>query len=156
MIRKILQFPSKRLRLKSENAKDVESLKGLINDLKDTLRYEGGVGLAAPQINKRVRVILVKVVLRAGIPPRNVILINPEIVRHEEEAFPSREACLSIPGRSGTIARWKEIQVKYLEPDGTERQSIFLDGEACVVQHEIDHLDGILFIDRLEDGKGNS
>lgn len=156
MIRKIITHPAHRLRQVSVPVKDedVQNLSKLMWDLKDTLRASGGVGLAAPQINvhRRVIVALVKPPA-AGAKPQPTFFINPVIVSHGDETIESQEACLSVPGKTGIVDRFKEIVVEYKEPTGENRKAILLDFEATVLQHEIDHLDGILYIDKIKETK---
>lgn len=138
----ILTAPNEVLRTKAAPIKTVNAgVIRLMDNMRDTLRAFDGVGLAAPQIGVSKRIIVVDT-------GDNLIeLINPEIVLQEGEQTGS-EGCLSIPGTVGLVKRYKQITVKGLNREGKE---IFCEGEkllARALQHEIDHLDGILFIDR--------
>lgn len=141
MVRKVLKSPNKRLNLKSSPVKDFgPKTQKLIRDLQDTMKALGGVGIAAPQIGVTKRLILVQA------PKKPLyVMINPEITRTEGSLVDSMEGCLSVPGKAGLVKRYGEIQIKYQDENGEERQAIALDYEAKIVQHEIDHLNGILF-----------
>jgi peptide deformylase len=122
-------------------------------DLVDTLYAGPGVGLAAPQVGYAHRVILVD----AGRNPRRegqgrFLLFNPEI-REKNGRQVIREGCLSIPEYTGNVARAAAVTVEGLDSEGNRVEVIARDYEAVVFQHEIDHLDGILFIDRITDVK---
>jgi peptide deformylase len=125
----------------------------LIQDLKDTLMAcPDGAGLAAPQINVHQRVVVVRLGLRDEEDDTPVIptaLINPEIIeaRDERRDF---DGCLSFPGLYGTTRRPHYLKVKALDETGQPVERIFEDFDAILVHHEIDHLDGVLFIDRIE------
>lgn len=123
----------------------------------DMVRYiknpdHGGVGLAAPQIGINKRVVAVSL-LRHGDDEnyRSLVMINPEIIEHGYEIECDNEGCLSVPGSQGDVDRFKKIKVRYL--DSSQRpQAIALTWLAArIVQHEIDHLDGILFTDRVRE-----
>jgi peptide deformylase len=125
----------------------------LADDLKDTLNaHPHGIGLAAPQINRHLRVIVVRL---GGGPQTNqepdppIALINPEIIeaRQEKRDF---DGCLSFPGLFADTIRPHFLRVKGLDENGKTFERIFEDFDAVVVHHEIDHLNGVLFIDRLE------
>ena len=119
-----------------------EKLIMLLDDMVETMYKEEGVGLAAPQIGILKRVIVIDV----GEGP--VKLINPEIVSEEGEEI-DIEGCLSVPGKSGEVKRPKKVKVKYLDINGSEN---LIEGTGLLARalcHEIDHLNGILYIDKL-------
>ena len=122
-----------------------DAIRQLVSDMKDTMYYEPGCGIAAPQIGVSLRVIAY------DSPEDNEgfqVLINPRIVRADGQEK-GLEACLSIPGVSGEVARATAIQVEGMRLGG-ERVSLALTNfTARILQHEIDHVDGILYIDRL-------
>jgi peptide deformylase len=124
-----------------------------VQDLKDTiLSHPDGVGLAAPQINIHQRVIVVRLGARAnenGIPDAPIALINPRIIIANEERG-DFDGCLSFPGLYGETIRPHYLRVTGLDERGAPFDRVFDDFNAVVVHHEIDHLDGILFIDRIE------
>lgn len=142
------------LRQKSKPVqKVVPRTQALVRDLKDTLMARpDGAGLAAPQINVHKRVIVVRLGLRDEDDPSEIsptALINPEIVeaRDERRDF---DGCLSFPGVYGTTRRPHYLKVRALDEAGQSFERIFEDFDAILVHHEIDHLDGVLFIDRIE------
>lgn len=150
-MRAILTQPDPRLRQKSS---DVTSFDSTLIELCDELEAAmaagpGGVGIAAPQIGELKRVVIVDCT-RAMRPCKNhglLTMINPEIVERDGEAL-GREGCLSVPDWVGVVPRAKSVRVLYQDRQG-ERLSLETSGfEARVIQHEIDHLDGILAIDR--------
>ncbi len=124
----------------------------LIADLVDTMRAgPGSVGVAAPQIGVTVRVCVVDVsASRLGRDNNHglLVLVNPEIV-HREGAAVMREGCMSIPDYTGDVERATAIVVRFLDERGEEREIEASGFEAVAIQHEMDHLDGILFLDRI-------
>ena len=143
MILEIKKYPDSILRRKSEKVKVFdEKLRRLCVEMFETLEINKGLGLAAPQIGESLSFFIVE------LNDKRLIFINPEIIKKEgKEIF--EEGCLSFPGLFLKIKRPKRIEVKYQDLDGQERK-IKADGIlARVIQHELDHLDGILFIDRL-------
>ncbi|MBU0572342.1 peptide deformylase [Patescibacteria group bacterium] len=156
MIKKVVQAGDSRLRKLSKPVEKIDrKILLLISDLKETLlahKDPEGVGLAAPQIGKNLRVF----VMRDGEEIKTVI--NPEIISttkaktaktkkdNKDEAL---EGCLSIPHYYGSLTRGGEITIKYLNEDGQKVVETFKDFPAQIVQHEIDHLEGHLFVDRL-------
>lgn len=163
MIRNILASTDKRLRIKSKPVTKIDKkILSIIKDLKDTLNAQKdpeGIGLAAPQISKNVKVFIIK--------PDKVmkVIINPEVLDISEDPIdvgsekqnPSRknimEGCLSLPHYYGPIKRARKIKIRYLNEKGELKIETFKGLEAQIVQHEIDHLNGILFIDRLLEQK---
>ena len=155
MIREIVVYPDKRLKLIS---KEVEVFNGALHDLLDdmyeTMRTKNGVGLAAIQVGVDQRVLIINVPLEVedgehDQPKENTLeMINPVIVEKEgTEKF--QEGCLSIPGVYEDIERAKHVKVEYFDRDG-KKQTIEDDGFLAVaMQHEMDHLDGKVFIEKL-------
>ncbi|SFL29307.1 peptide deformylase [Halanaerobium salsuginis] len=132
--------------LRSE-AKKVNQVNQKINDLIDnmfeTMYAADGVGLAAPQVGILKRIAVVDI--REG---NKIVLIDPEIVEREGKAI-MEEGCLSIPGRAGEVIRSEKIKVKSLNRKGKMIEFTATGFEARAVQHEMDHLDGVLFIDKI-------
>jgi peptide deformylase len=133
------------------------AIAALAADMIETMRDAPGIGLAAPQIYRPLRLIVFEVPAarqEAGEPPapdEPTVLINPVIVPLDEETALGVEGCLSIPGFRGLVPRWRRIGYRGLGLDGKviEREAAGL--HARVVQHEVDHLDGVLYLDRLRD-----
>ena len=150
---KILQYPNPLLREKSHNIESFgEPERKLIRDLMDTMRANPAVGLAAVQIGFLKRIIAVDVTPKS--PGHGlIILINPAIVS-SKGLKTVREGCLSIPEYTADIKRAETVAVKGLNENGTAVEIHSSGFEAVAMQHEIDHLDGILFIDRIESVKG--
>lgn len=154
MIREILVVENPILRQKARKVKKVDSaLNKLIDDMLETMREAPGVGLAAPQLGVSLRVIVAEAPIELDGEETNkvdqMILINPELVEASGEEY-GQEGCLSIPGYVGIIKRSTNVTVKGLNRKGKEvklRRSGF---PARILQHEIDHINGILFTDRIE------
>ena len=131
-----------------------EDLKTLINDLLDTKTARSGAGLAAPQINAPWRVVVVGMAHNprypdaAPVPER--VIINPLITPLNEKTIAGWEGCLSVPGLRGEVARWANIRMQWRDLQGRCHSEDFSGFEARVMQHECDHLDGVLFPDRLQ------
>ncbi|MDQ2682571.1 MAG: peptide deformylase [Chloroflexota bacterium] len=144
-----------RLRQKALRIRSAEpGLKSLADDMHETMDAAPGVGLAGPQVGVMRRIIVVHVpgeFIDEGAPDVRMTLLNPEIVKgHGEEK--GLEGCLSIPGWVGEVKRMTNITVKAMD---LNNRNIRIKAEgyfARVLQHEIDHLDGILFVDRMEEG----
>jgi peptide deformylase len=145
MILKILKFPSPILRQKAKPVKKVTpEIAKLIENMIITMHAAPGVGLAAPQVSKSLRVIVVDI----GAGP--LALVNPQILASSgSQVF--KEGCLCLPGVEAPVERAYTVRVKGLDRDG---QAVIITAEgflATVLQHEIDHLDGMVFIDRVKD-----
>jgi peptide deformylase len=148
-LREILVLPDKRLRLMSEPVKKVTAdIRSLVEDMFETMYEAPGIGLAAIQVGTPKRVITMDLAKKEE--PRNPqVFVNPEIVASSEEKAIYEEGCLSIPEFYGDVERSAQVKVKYLDLDG-KRHEIDADGLfATCLQHEIDHLNGVLFIDHL-------
>jgi len=126
-----------------------EDLRRLSEDMLETMYDAPGRGLAAPQIGLPIRLFVMDVGWRDGTPdPR--VFVNPEIVGASGERVTREEGCLSIPGRTSRVSRPAEVDLRWQDLDGTAREGRFDGFAATCVQHEIDHLDGVLCIDREE------
>lgn len=111
----------------------------------------GGVWLAAPQVGVNKRLIVVSLMKTYEDETfKTIALINPLITEHSEETCIDAEGCLSVPGETGDVTRWKWVKVSFLDIDGKKYTMKLTDLAARIVQHEIDHLDGILFTDKVE------
>jgi peptide deformylase len=148
----VILYPDPLLRTRAadiENIRDAD--RDLIRDLWDTLDAHAGVGLAAPQIGALYRIIVVDAT-RARRPVPNhgrLTLLNPTVLLNEGR-ISFREGCMSIPDLVAHVPRAEKISVAALLPDGSQTVIEAEGFEAVVLQHEIDHLDGVLFIDRVK------
>ncbi len=160
-VRNIIRMGHPTLRKKAdpypEESIGGEDFLGLVSDLKDTLKATGnGIGLAAPQINVSYRVALIDIpdsTTRYGTvtPMPSTIYVNPTITVLEETVAGYWEGCLSVPNMMGFVERPQHIKVDYLDAQG-QPSTVELKGFlATVFQHEFDHLDGYLYVDRLKD-----
>lgn len=145
-ILKILHFPDPRLRKKAVSVTAINAdIRKLAYDMLETMYQEGGIGLAATQVNVRKRVVVIDLSEQRNNP---VYLINPEIM-HSEGVEEMQEGCLSVPGYYDLVQRAEKVRVRYLDLAG-ESVETEADGLLAVcIQHEIDHLNGRLFIDYL-------
>ena len=148
-VRDILIIPDKRLRLKSELVKAVDkTLRTLINDMFETMYAAPGIGLAAIQIGAPQRVVTMDLAKKDE-PKQPQVFINPEVTWASDEKATYEEGCLSIPEYYEEVERPKSVKVKYLDLD-FKPQEIEADGLlATCLQHEIDHINGVLFIDHI-------
>lgn len=122
----------------------------IIQDMLDTLRASPGVALAAPQIGCSVQIIVVDVSRKKGETGHGlVVLLNPRI-RHQEHERIIREGCLSVPDYTGNVLRYEQAVVEGFAPDGTPVTLTTSGLEALAFQHELDHLNGMLFLDRIQ------
>ena len=149
----ILIYPDERLKTRcapvAAGAADVDAL---IQNLVDTMLASGhSVGVAAPQIGDLRRVVVVDV-SRSKLGRDNnhglLTMVNPEIISRSGQKV-MREGCMSVPDYTGNVTRAEEIVVEFLDRDGSERVIRASGFEAVAIQHEIDHLDGLLFLDRV-------
>ncbi|WP_297204554.1 peptide deformylase [uncultured Brachyspira sp.] len=153
MLRELVIYGDERLQQVSEKIEKVDDeILTLIDDMFETMYKERGVGLAAVQIGilKRLIVISVPDLDDEKKPDFKLALINPEIIWHSDEMEILEEGCLSFPEIRDDVARYQKIKVKYLDKQGNEQILEAEDYIAKVLQHEIDHTNGISFIDRLE------
>ena len=151
MIRPILIHPDPRLKKACDPVAAVDdTLRGLIDDMLDTMYNAPGIGLAAPQVGVTARLLVMDVADReGGEAPAPQVVVNPEILWTSEETHTHNEGCLSIPETYGDVTRPAEIRVRFLDREGAAREAHLSGLAATCLQHEIDHLDGRLFIDHL-------
>lgn len=148
MIRSILTYPNPELKKKSVPVTVInDAVRELVSDMSETMYDAPGVGLAAPQLGIHQRIIVIDVSAKNE-PPDLIVAINPTIIHAEGEAF-EEEGCLSVPNYAANVRRHARIVVKALGLEGVERTWRAEDLLAIAFQHEIDHLDGILFVDHL-------
>jgi peptide deformylase len=152
-IREIVTLPQAILRQKARKVNDFgPEFQTLVDDMVETMRQAPGVGLAAPQVDESLRLIVVEFGDEddEDIPPKLYVLVNPEITRGSEDSLVGTEGCLSIPGIQGDVDRMTAVTVKGLNRRGRPMTVKAKGWLARIFQHEIDHLDGILFVDRAE------
>jgi peptide deformylase len=157
MIREVLRMGDPRLWQKSAPVArfDAQELNELLIDLRDTMAHLSGAGLAAPQIGVALRVVIFGVKANPRYPGveevPDTVLINPEITPLSEEIEEGWEGCLSVPGMRGSVPRWRRVRYKGFDQSGNFFQREVEGFHARVVQHECDHLDGILYPMRIRD-----
>ncbi len=143
----VLRFPDPRLKTKASPVANItEATSTIIDDMLATMYEEKGVGLAATQVDIHQRIVVMDVSENGDQP---IVLINPEIITKSEKTLINEEGCLSVPGIYAKVDRHTSCTVKALDRHGKE---FILDGEELLsicIQHELDHLNGILFVDYL-------
>lgn len=155
MILPIYLYGQAVLRKEAEDIEpDYPGLKQLIADMYETMHQSDGVGLAAPQIGLSIRLIVIDAdVIKDSFPELagvRLTLINPELEIIEEGKKVTREeGCLSVPGLSEPVARFEKVRLNWLDEDFVEHEQVFEGFLARIIQHEYDHLDGILYTDRI-------
>lgn len=136
-----------------EEAEDVtafdDELRRLVRDMFETMYHADGIGLAAPQIGLRTRVIVIDLRREEGEEPKRVALVNPVVVWESPEVEKQSEGCLSIPGLEEVVQRPLAVRVEARDPHGDPVEIEADDLFARALQHEIDHLNGVLFLDRV-------
>jgi peptide deformylase len=146
----ILEFPDPRLRIKAKPVEAVDdALRQLIDDMFETMYDAPGIGLAATQVDVHRRLLVADVSAEKNDP---WVLINPEIIEKDGIEV-TEEGCLSVPGYYEEVERAEHVRVRYLDRDGKQVESEFEGLLAVCVQHEMDHLDGKLFVDYLSEAK---
>ena len=149
----IAPHPSLKQRARPVLPSDKESVSALVPRMFDAMYRAPGIGLAAPQVGSRLRLIVVDLMPADKREP--LVLINPEISAVSTELFTREEGCLSLPGQYADVTRPAEVRVRYLDESGTKRDISAEGLLAACLQHEIDHLDGVLFVDHLSTLKRN-
>ena len=157
MIRPVLRMGDPRLLEKSLPVRSFSSpeLEELLQDMRDTMAHLNGAGLAAPQIGVGLRVVIFGVTSNPRYPDiepvPDTVLINPELTPLSEETEDGWEGCLSVPGMRGWVPRWRRLRYRGFDENGKPFQRDVEGFHARVVQHEVDHLDGILYPMRISD-----
>lgn len=140
----------------SEVAKVDDSIRAQLDKMLLTMYEAPGIGLAANQVNMLNRVVVMDIAQREEPETRKpIFMVNPEIIWKSEEPSVWEEGCLSIPGHYGDVERPLEVRVRYLDYNGKQKEDTFHGLGSHCVQHEIDHLNGVLFIDHLSVLKRN-
>ncbi|SLN21803.1 Peptide deformylase [Falsiruegeria litorea R37] len=151
MKRSILIHPDPRLKKLCDPVADLsDDLRKLADDMLETMYDAPGIGLAAPQIGVLNRLIVLDCTKEEGETPRPLMMFNPEVVSSSDDLNVYEEGCLSIPDQYAEVTRPREVEVAWMDQNGNARQEVFDGLWATCVQHEIDHLDGKLFIDYLK------
>lgn len=149
---KLYEYPDEILRKKCEKVSIIDDeLRKLLDDMLETMYLDKGCGLAAPQVGISKRIVVIDPNpsdedLSARQP---MYLVNPEIIWRSDEMISFNEGCLSLPDQRADVERNERIRVRYLDYNGKEQELLADDILSIILQHEIDHLDGILYIDRI-------
>lgn len=150
---RLVPDPVLRRRARAVTADDAETVRALVPRMFASMYAAPGIGLAAPQIGVSLR--LVTIDLMPDNRPAPMVLVNPEIIAASETTATREEGCLSLPGQYADVTRPAQVRVRYTDPDGI-RHDVEADGLLAVcLQHEIDHLDGVLFVDHISPLKRN-
>jgi peptide deformylase len=147
----ILIHPDPRLKKVSAPVTDSsDTLRALADDMLHAMYEAPGIGLAAPQVGVLSRMIVLDCVKEEGAAPRPLVMLNPEVVEVSDALNTYEEGCLSIPDQFADVTRPADVTVAWMDVDGNAQKETFDGLWATCVQHEIDHLDGKLFIDYLK------
>ena len=148
-ILKILTIPDPRLKHKSSNIEVFDKeLKTIVKNMYETLYASGnGIGLTAPQVDIRKRIVVIDLNEDGKSSP--ITFINPRIIKFSDEKFVNQEGCLSVPEYYAEVERAKEVEVEWFDDVGVKYKKTLSGLMSICIQHEIDHLDGILFVDHL-------
>lgn len=156
VIRPIIRIPDPVLKTVAEPVQQVDDhVRRLMDDMLETMYHAPGIGLAAPQIGVLKRVIVMDCAKREAtedepeVPPNPIYIANPEIVWASDETSEYEEGCLSIPEFFENVTRPAEVAVRFLDRDGAKQEMVCNGILATCMQHEIDHLNGVLFIDHI-------
>jgi peptide deformylase len=155
-LRPIIQLGNPTLRQKAAWVEDVHdpAIQQLIDDLIATVAKANGVGIASPQVAQAYRLFIVASRPNARYPHaphmEPTAMINPQIVSHSSEVVKDWEGCLSVPGIRGLVPRYQAIEVEYTDRYGNLQRQKLTNFVARIFQHEFDHLDGVIFIDRVQ------
>lgn len=147
--RPILILPDERLRAIAEPIAQIDDeIKQLAKDMLDTMYEAPGIGLAAPQVGELKRIVVMDLA-KEGETPDPIVMVNPEILKYSDETVVTEEGCLSIPELYYDVERPAEVTVRYTDLDGKVIERDATERLAICIQHELDHLDGVLYIDYL-------
>ena len=145
----IITAPDARLKIKAKPVPAVDAkVRRLMDDMLETMYHAIGIGLAAPQVGAGQRVLVVDVA-RDGQPPQPLRIANPEILWRSEALTTANEGCLSLPEHYADVERPAEIRLRYLDHENEIREIECKGLLATCIQHEMDHLDGLLFVDHI-------
>ena len=151
----IITAPDPRLKIKAKPVARVDAkVRRLMDDMLETMYHAIGIGLAAPQVGAAQRVLVIDVA-REGEKPQPMRIANPEILWRSEETMIANEGCLSLPEHYADVTRPAEIKLRYLDHENEIREMAAQGLLATVIQHEMDHLQGVLFVDHISPLKRN-
>lgn len=156
MTKEILLIGNPILRITAKEVTNIDNpkIQTLIDDLLTLTYQRHGVGIAAPQIGESSRIIIVASHPNIRYPDAPffspMAMINPRIISHSEDVLIREEGCLSVENQRGNVPRYKDIIVEYIDRAGNYQRKEYNNFVARIVQHELDHLNGILFVDRLQ------
>ena len=151
----IIIAPDPRLKIKAKPVARVDDdVRRLMDDMLETMHSANGIGLAAPQVGDKRRVIVVDVA-REDEEPEPIRMANPEVIWASEDETPHEEGCLSLPTHYAEVIRPDSVRVRYLDYEGEIREMEASGVLATCIQHEIDHLEGVLFVDHVSSLKRN-
>jgi peptide deformylase len=149
-LRPVLQFPDPRLKRKSAPVGEITGeIRALAQDMIEVMYDEPGIGLAAPQVGEAIRLVVMDTGwTEEGAEKNPTVMVNPEILARDGE-ITWTEGCLSVPDFQADVERAARVRVRYRDLEGREHEEDASELRAVCFQHEIDHLDGVLFIDRI-------
>ena len=151
----IIVAPDPRLKVKAKNVDKVDAeVRQLMDDMLETMHGANGIGLAAPQVGVQKRVLVMDIA-HEDEDPNPIRMANPEIIWASEDEELREEGCLSLPQQFADVTRPKSVRVRYLDHENEIRELDAEDLMAVCVQHEMDHLDGTLFVDHISSLKRN-
>ena len=154
-LKTILTAPDPRLKKKSKPVASVDAeVRQLMDDMLETMYAAPGIGLAAPQVGELRRVIVLDID-REDVKTGPLFMANPEVIEASDEDATYEEGCLSVPEHYSDVVRPAKVKVRYLDRDGKQQEMVCEGLLSTCVQHEIDHLDGILFVDHISALKRN-
>ena len=146
---KVYEYPHPILKKKAEKVDKVDDeLRAFMDDMLETMYAYNGCGLAAPQVGVSKRVVVIDIACEDE-EPNPLYMANPEIVWKSEETEVCEEGCLSLPEMRAEVERPARVKIRYLDYDGNECELLAEDFLAVAAQHELDHLDGVLYIDHI-------
>jgi len=149
MVREIVTYPAEILKRPTEKVEEInDEIRDLIRDMFETMYSAEGVGLAANQIGVPLSIMVIDTSIKEDSPDVKLVLINPEIINSEGKVR-FKEGCLSFPGLSVEVERFEKVELKAIDEEGREKVYELEGFPAIVFQHELDHLKGITFLDRL-------
>ena len=148
-ILKLYEYPHPVLKKKTEKVDKVDDeIRKFLDDMLETMYVSNGCGLAAPQVGVSKRVVVIDIA-HEDEEPNPIFMVNPEIVWASDEKEVCEEGCLSVPGQRAEVERPASVRVQYMDYNGIKQELLAEDFLAVAVQHELDHVDGILYIDKI-------